>query len=284
MTQGTDAYNSKANGSRKLYVITGGTSGIGRGVVARLLADWQNHRIIVVARPSPRISRLRALPGAYERLSVVDGDLSSLRSIAKACEEIQGMLGSDRIDVLGLNAGVQVVRGDASSSDGFELSFAVNFLAHFLIVERLKWLLRPAGRIVFTSSEVRDPDAFCLMGITRVTWQDPLVLADVERSQNHIASPVDRGEARNRRRGSNFSISTNVSAPPNTASKHNNGTSSNGYTPTSSLDCPPTGRRRGWQRPKTHAIVALGRERARETSLILGGGSVAIFVGGQPIH
>ena len=106
------------------------------------------------------------------------------------------MLGSDRIDVLGLNAGVQVVRGNASSADGFELSFAVNFLAHFLIAERLKWLMRPGGRIVFTSSEVHDPDAFCLMGITRATWQDPLVLADVERAQNHFASPVDRGEAR----------------------------------------------------------------------------------------
>jgi len=196
MEQGTNAYNSKANGSRKLCVFTGGTSGIGRGVVARLLADWQNHGIIVVARSSPRISQLRALPGAYERLSVVDGDLASLRSIAKACEEIEDILGSDRIDVLGLNAGVQVVRGNASSADGLELSFAVNFLAHFLMVERLKRLLRPGGRIVLTSSEVHDPDAFCLVGITRATWQDPLVLADVERSQNHIASPVDRGEAR----------------------------------------------------------------------------------------
>jgi len=187
---------SKANGARKQCVITGGTSGIGRSVVTRLLADWQNYRITVVAHPSPRISELRALPGAYERLSVVNGDLASLRSIAKACDQIQGMLGSDLIDVLALNAGVQVVRGNASSADGLELSFAVNFLAHFLIVERLKWLLRPGGRIVFTSSEVHDPDAFCLVGITRATWQDPLVLADAERSQNHIASPVDRGEAR----------------------------------------------------------------------------------------
>jgi NAD(P)-dependent dehydrogenase (short-subunit alcohol dehydrogenase family) len=187
---------SKANGAQKLCVITGGTSGIGRRVVAQLLADWQNYRITVVARPSPRIGELRALPGAYERLSVVNGDLASLRSIAKACDQIQGMLGSDLIDVLALNAGVQIVRGDASSADGLELSFAVNFLAHFLIVERLKWLLRPAGRIIFTSSEVHDPDAFCLVGITRATWQDPLILADSNRSQNHIASPGDRGEAR----------------------------------------------------------------------------------------
>jgi NAD(P)-dependent dehydrogenase (short-subunit alcohol dehydrogenase family) len=196
MEPGANAYNSKANGTGKLCVITGGTSGIGCSVVARLLADWQKHRITVVARPSPRIRQLHALPGAYERLSVVNVDLANLRSIAEACDQIKRMLGADLIDVLALNAGVQVVRGDASSADGLELSFAVNFLAHFLIAERLKGLLRPGGRIVFTSSEVHDPDAFCLMGITRATWQDPLVLADSERSQDHFASPVDRGEAR----------------------------------------------------------------------------------------
>jgi NAD(P)-dependent dehydrogenase (short-subunit alcohol dehydrogenase family) len=57
-------------------------------------------------------------------------------------------------------------------------------------------LMRPGGRIVVTSSEVHDPDAFCLMGIGRATWQDPYLLADVEHSQDHVASLVDRGEAR----------------------------------------------------------------------------------------
>ena len=188
--------NSKANDVRKLCVITGGTSGIGRRVVARLLDGWQDHRLIVVARPSPRVNQLWNLPGAHERLSVVYGDLASLRSVAKTCDAIKGMLDSDEIDVLGLNAGIQVVRGNARSADGHELSFAVNFLAHFLMVERLKRLLRPGGRIVFTSSEVHDPDAFCLVGIGRATWQDPIDLADAERSQAHIASPIDRGEAR----------------------------------------------------------------------------------------
>ena len=185
-----------ADGPRKLCVITGGTSGIGRGVVTRLLGEWPDHRIILVARPSPRVDQLRELPGACERLSVVDGDLASLRSIEEACDQIRSIVGSDRIDNLVLNAGVQVVRGNASSVDGLELSFAVNFLAHFLIVERLKALVRPGGRIIITSSEVHDPDAFCLMGIGRATWQDPYLLADVERSQDHIASLVDRGEAR----------------------------------------------------------------------------------------
>jgi protochlorophyllide reductase len=190
----TEVRNSKADAARKLCVITGGTSGIGRKVVACLLAERQDHRVVVIARPSPRVDQLRELPGC-QRLSVVPGDLARLRSIAQACDEIKGMLDSG-IDLLALNAGVQVVRGNARSADGFELSFAVNFLAHFLIVERLKALLRLGGRIIFTSSEVHDPDAFCLVGIGRATWQDPLVLADAERSQDHLASPVERGEAR----------------------------------------------------------------------------------------
>src|SRR5436190_2233936 len=74
--------------------------------------------------------------------------------------------------------------------------WTVILLAHYLIVEHLKGLLRPGGRIVMTSSEVHDPDVFCLMGIGRATWQDPLMLADPERSQEHVPSVVDRGEAR----------------------------------------------------------------------------------------
>jgi len=83
-----------------------------------------------------------------------------------------------------------------ASEDGLELAFAVNFLAHFLIVERLRGKLRRGGRIVSTSSEVHDPEAFCLMGIGRATWQDPLTLADPGRAQAHVHSVVDRGEAR----------------------------------------------------------------------------------------
>jgi len=184
----------QSEGTQKICVMTGGTSGIGRGVVARLLNEWQEYRVIVIARPSARINQLHALPGARARLSVVSADLASLRSIDEACDQIKGIL--DRIDVLVLNAGVQVVRCNGCSVDGFELSFAVNFLAHFLIVERLKGLLRPGGRILFTSSEVHDPDAFCMMGIRRATWQDPLLLADADRAQDHIESHAYRGEAR----------------------------------------------------------------------------------------
>ena len=174
----------------------GGTSGIGRRAIAMLLRERVDWTVILLAGSSPRVDELKALPGAGERLAIVDADLANLGSVGQACEEVARLLGGCRIDALALNAGIQTVGGDQMSADGLELSFAVNCLAHFLIVERLKRLMRPGGGIVTTSSEVHDRDAFCLMGIGRATRQDPLELADPARSQAHIASLVARGEAR----------------------------------------------------------------------------------------
>ncbi len=180
----------------KCLVMTGGTSGIGRRALERLLAERPDWTIVLLARPSLRLDELKASPGASERLLTVEADLADLRSVERACDAVVQAVGSRAIDVLALNAGLQTVRGDAASADGLELTFAVNFLAHFLIAERLKRRMAVGGRIVVTSSEVHDPEAFCLMGIGRASWQDPLTLADPVRSQDQIRSVVDRGEAR----------------------------------------------------------------------------------------
>jgi NAD(P)-dependent dehydrogenase (short-subunit alcohol dehydrogenase family) len=191
-----DAMADEDRACRKHLVMTGGTSGIGRHVLERLLDEHPSWRITLLARPSYRVDELRALPTARGRLAVVLADLADLRSVDRACAEIVAMREPIAVDAVALNAGIQSVTGDRTSADGLELTFAVNFLAHVLIVERLKGLLRSGGRIVITSSEVHDPDAFCLVGIGRATWQDPLLLADPVRSQAHVRSVVDRGEAR----------------------------------------------------------------------------------------
>jgi len=175
--------------------MTGGTSGIGRRVLKRLLAEYQNWTIILLARQSGRTRELSGIRRC-ERLTVIDTDLASLKSVDRACDDVIRSLGSHGIDALALNAGIQTVSTDTASADGLELTFAVNFLAHFLIVERLKAHMRPGGRIVSTTSEVHDPEAFCLVGVGRAMWQDPVVLADPVRAQQNIASNVDRGEAR----------------------------------------------------------------------------------------
>src|SRR5262245_36024558 len=89
---GSSVRKSRSEASRKFCVVTGGTSGIGRGVVERLLGEWPDRRIILIARASPRIDQLYALPGAHERLSVINGDLASLKSVAQACDQITSLL------------------------------------------------------------------------------------------------------------------------------------------------------------------------------------------------
>ncbi len=180
--------------ARKRLVLTGGTSGIGRRVVERLLAEYADWAIILLARLTAESRELEGMRGC-ERLTVIGADLASLTSIDRACDDVIRSLGSHRIDALALNAGIQTV-SNAASADGLELAFAVNFLAHFLVVERLKPHMRSGGRIVSTTSEVHDPEAFCLVGIGRATWQDPVLLADPVQAQQSIISNVDRGEAR----------------------------------------------------------------------------------------
>lgn len=181
----------------KVLLLTGGTSGIGRRTLERLLDERPDWRVILLARPSPQADALRELPGADRRLTIVDADLAHLQSVARACDRVASMIGAGSVDAVALNAGVHCVRGDATSADGLELTFAVNYLAHFLIGERLKSLMRPAGRVVVTSSVLHDPAKYCLIiGHGRVRWQDPLDLADPVRSQQHFRSVINRGEAR----------------------------------------------------------------------------------------
>ena len=184
-------------GTRAL-VMTGGTSGFGRRMLERLLVERPEWHVILLARrsqPSAALETWATAAGMADRLTIIPCDLASLTSVRAACDMVLASL--DRpVDALVLNAGIQAIQGDQASADGFELSFSVNHLAHYLIVERLQPHVRPGGRIVITSSEVHDPAAFCLVGITRAEWQEPDALADPVRSQSQHAEIVDRGEAR----------------------------------------------------------------------------------------
>ncbi len=178
----------------KTLVMTGGTSGFGRRAVERLLGTYPEWRVILLVRDPRRADGLIAQAG--DRVLLVAADLASLESIDRACDEVARLLGRDGLDALSLNAGVQGIGADAVSHDGYELTFAVNHLAHYAIAARLLPHLAPRGRVVITGSEVHDPDAFCVMGIARALWQDPAELADAQRSQMHMPAGVERGEAR----------------------------------------------------------------------------------------
>jgi protochlorophyllide reductase len=136
-------------------VLTGGSSGIGLQAAARLLAA--GHHLTVLCRDAATAERLRqGLDGDLTPLIV---DLADLESVGRGADAL--CQAARPIDSLVLNAGLQYSGAPAPrwSAQGFELTLAVNHLAHQALLQRLLPLLlqSPAPRLVLTASEVHDP-------------------------------------------------------------------------------------------------------------------------------
>lgn len=139
-------------------LITGATDGLGRAA-ARALAE-RGVELLVHGRNREKgeatVRELRDLMGGAEpRLYLAD--LASLEQVRQLATEVER--DCDRLDVLVNNAGVGGVRERQTSADGYELGFAVNYLAPFLLTELLLPLLRRSApaRIVNVSSAGQAP-------------------------------------------------------------------------------------------------------------------------------
>jgi NAD(P)-dependent dehydrogenase (short-subunit alcohol dehydrogenase family) len=97
-------------------------------------------------------------------LSYYLADLSSLEDVRRLAEEVSS--GHERLDVLVNNAGIGSGPSDGSrrreSKDGFELTFAVNYLSCFLLTNLLLPLLRGSApaRVVNVASAGQTPIDF----------------------------------------------------------------------------------------------------------------------------
>jgi NAD(P)-dependent dehydrogenase (short-subunit alcohol dehydrogenase family) len=135
-------------------VITGATDGIGLAT-ARLLAA-QGARLVLHGRDERRLAAAAAEVGGEVELA--RADLASLAEVRALVET----LGRAPIDVLVQNAGIGAGPDTArrqESSDGFELRWAVNFLAPFALAE---WLIAsgraPAAMVNVASIGQAVPD------------------------------------------------------------------------------------------------------------------------------
>jgi NAD(P)-dependent dehydrogenase (short-subunit alcohol dehydrogenase family) len=132
--------------------ITGATDGLGRALALRLAADGV--RLILHGRSADRLAQVAAQagPGAV----TVRADLADLGQVRKLAADVRAA--TDRLDVFVSNAGVGSGEPDGrerrTSADGYELRFAVNYLAGFLLTEELLPLLRGSApaRIVYVAS------------------------------------------------------------------------------------------------------------------------------------
>ncbi|HEY6581020.1 MAG TPA: SDR family NAD(P)-dependent oxidoreductase [Rubrobacter sp.] len=138
-------------------LVTGATDGLGRRVARKLAA--KGARVLLHGRNPERLEaaleEVRGQKGGGEAGSYL-ADLSSLAAVRGLAERI--LSDEEHLDVLVNNAGI-ISRRRRVSEDGVELTFAVNYLSHFLLTGLLMPLLRDSvpARIVNVASAGQSP-------------------------------------------------------------------------------------------------------------------------------
>lgn len=139
-------------------LITGANRGLGFETVKALAAD-PTRTIILAGHDQPGLGQ------AAERIESVTGnqnlqpmflDLASLANVRDFAAAYQA-LSLPPLAILICNAAVSKRSLAARSAEGYELTFAVNHLGHFLLVNLLIGQMPGPGRIHFVSSGAHDP-------------------------------------------------------------------------------------------------------------------------------
>jgi len=144
----------------KIVLVTGATDGLGQHVTRELAAEGAT--VLLHGRSQERLEAVledvRTQAGGVEARSYL-ADLSSLAAVRGLAERV--LADEGRLDVLVNNAGI-ISRERRVSEDGVELTFAVNYLSHFLLAELLLPLLRDSApaRIVNVASAGQSPMDF----------------------------------------------------------------------------------------------------------------------------
>ena len=171
-------------------IVTGGNSGLGYACACSLLeatgtTPWN---VVLACRDPARaqgaVERLRGevqARGLAGRVEAMRLDLASLGSVREFAAEVGRRLDADELPplhALVCNAGVQSAARQTFTQDGFESTFGVNHLGHFLLVNLLLPRLAAPARVAVVASGTHDPAQ--QTGVPAPAWNDPVALAKGE--------------------------------------------------------------------------------------------------------
>jgi NAD(P)-dependent dehydrogenase (short-subunit alcohol dehydrogenase family) len=139
-------------------LITGGTGSLGYETAKVIAGAGRALTVVITGRGAQATERaaaeLEAATGGCVRGMALNlGSLDDVRRFA--AELTTAQLPPLRSVVC--NAGIQSVSGTTLTADGYEQTFGVNHLAHFLLVRELLPNLVEPARIVFVASGTHDP-------------------------------------------------------------------------------------------------------------------------------
>lgn len=139
---------------KQKIVMTGATSGLGK--ISAIKAASQGSLVIVIARNLTKGENLKKefitqFPKSKGEIHIIEGDLSSLKSVEDACNDI--LLKYSSINMIVNNAGIMNFE-HKKTVDNIEETLQVNLISPLLICHLLFPILQKSStsKIIFTSS------------------------------------------------------------------------------------------------------------------------------------
>lgn len=145
--------------SLKTVLITGGNLGLGYECAKSLAKNNPEYFIVIASRNKARTEQAVNEIISFSNNKNIIGmslDLASIKSINNFVSEFKNK-NLPPLYALVCNAGLQT-KDTQYTEDGFELTFGVNHLGHFLLTHLLLNDINESGRIIVVASGTHDPE------------------------------------------------------------------------------------------------------------------------------
>ena len=172
----------------KTAIITGASSGLGLECARALLRSDPSWHIVLAVRDRSRGAEAVKQLGEPHRCTVMRMDLASLTSVRAFVENVRAAT-LPSLHAIVCNAGIQVVSGTERTEDGIEMTFGVNHLGHFALLQGLLGELAHPARILVVSSGTHDPSK-------RTGMPDPRYTSAADLAYPHAQQSADDGRRR----------------------------------------------------------------------------------------
>lgn len=165
-------------------LITGPTRGLGRATTLAMAGRPPAERpdLLLVGRAGDALTEVADEARARgATVHTIGADLARLADVRAAAATVRELLAAGTVRplrALVANAGTMSADTRLASADGYEMTFAVNYLAHAQLIGDLRGSFAEPARVVLLGSNTYHANVWRrLLGVPEADWRDPVELA-----------------------------------------------------------------------------------------------------------